>query len=86
MQKWAKYAEGVVTRDEVLEAFAKAADSMGRLNRNAARLMHRHGAHAATDVTGFGLIGHARNLAANQRAPVRFHLHTLPILRHMAEV
>jgi selenide,water dikinase len=26
----------------------------------AARLVHKHGAHAATDVTGFGFLGHAR--------------------------
>lgn len=25
---------------------------MSRLNRNAAKLMHKYGAHAATDVTG----------------------------------
>jgi hypothetical protein len=28
--------------------------------------MHTHGAHAATDVTGFGILGHAQNLASNQ--------------------
>jgi selenophosphate synthase len=26
----------------------------------AARLMHKYGAHGATDVTGFGFLGHAR--------------------------
>lgn len=36
------------------------------------------GAHGATDVTGFGLLGHAQNLAATQKAEVSFKIHTLP--------
>ena len=31
---------------------------MTRLNASAAEVMVRHGAHAGTDVTGFGLVGH----------------------------
>ena len=48
----------------------KAIESMGRLNRNAAKLMLKYGAHAATDVTGFGILGHAQNLSDNQQAEV----------------
>lgn len=33
-------------------------DSMATLNAGAANAMHRVGVHAATDVTGFGLLGH----------------------------
>lgn len=36
------------------------------------------GAHGATDVTGFGLLGHAQNLASAQKASVSFRIHTLP--------
>lgn len=36
------------------------------------------GAHAATDVTGFGLLGHAQNLASAQKSSVSFKIHTLP--------
>ena len=36
------------------------------------------GAHGATDVTGFGLLGHAQNLASAQKAAVSFKIHTLP--------
>ena len=36
------------------------------------------GAHGATDVTGFGILGHARNLAASQKASVSFKINTLP--------
>lgn len=43
---------------------------MMRLNRNAAKLMGRFGANGATDITGFGLLGHASNLAAVQKAEI----------------
>ncbi|XP_015749746.1 PREDICTED: selenide, water dikinase-like [Acropora digitifera] len=60
--------------------------SMARLNRNAARLMHKFDAHGATDVTGFGILGHARNLAANQKSEVSLVVHTLPILANMVKI
>lgn len=46
----------------------------------AARLMHKHNAHGATDVTGFGLLGHAQNLAKSQKGEVSFTIHNLPVL------
>ena len=43
------------------------------------RLAHYStGAHGATDVTGFGILGHVRNLARSQKASVCFKIHTLP--------
>lgn len=36
------------------------------------------GVHAATDVTGFGILGHASNLAKAQKADVAFKIHSLP--------
>lgn len=62
---------GATDRERAAMAMHKAVESMGRLNRNAAKLMIKHGAHAATDVTGFGLLGHAQNLSENQQAEVR---------------
>ena len=41
-----------------------AMESMATLNSNAATLMRKYESHGATDVTGFGLLGHAENLAA----------------------
>lgn len=48
--------------------------------------MHRFQAHAATDVTGFGLLGHANNLAAQQRNEVAFVIHNLPVIAKMAAI
>ena len=76
----------VITRDSAEKAYAAAQASMARLNRVAARLMHRHGAHAATDVTGFGIKGHLDNLASNQTANVSMVLERLPCIRGMAAV
>lgn len=52
----------------------------------AARLMHKYNAHGATDVTGFGLLGHAQALAKNQKKEVSFVIHNLPIIAKMAGV
>ncbi len=51
---------------------------MERLNAEAARLALAHGARAATDVTGFGLLGHAWNVARGSQVGLRFVFDALP--------
>lgn len=46
------------------ESTQAAIQSMTALNRMAAEAATRYDVHAATDVTGFGLLGHAREMAA----------------------
>jgi selenide,water dikinase len=70
----------VMTKAEVLKIYSSACKSMGTLNRTAAALMHECSAHAATDVTGFGLLGHALNLAKAQHAEVKFTITVLPCI------
>lgn len=86
--KWAaKHTASGVSEQTVLRAYRLACQSMARLNRTAARLMHVHGAQCATDVTGFGVLGHASNLASNQtRRDLVFRLTALPVLRGMLEL
>lgn len=84
-ERWDR-VENVVTREDADVAFQMASESMSRLNLNAAKLMHKYGAHSATDVTGFGILAHARNQAKSQRADVSLELHTLPIIKNMAKV
>ena len=48
--------------------------------------MHNFNSHGATDVTGFGILGHAQNLAKQQESDVTFIIHNLPILNKMAAV
>ena len=52
---------------------------MERLNAEAARLALEHGVRAATDVTGFGLAGHAWNLARNSGLRLRIRYADLPV-------
>lgn len=84
--KWWARIKDVTTTEEVEKAYQNAMQCMARLNRNAADLMHKYDSHGATDVTGFGILGHARNLVANQKSEVSFVLHTLPILANMVKI
>ncbi|MCI4387448.1 hypothetical protein PGIGA_G00074270 [Pangasianodon gigas] len=84
-EKWNKI-KLVISKEEVEHAYQEAMLNMATLNRTAAALMHKFNAHAATDITGFGIIGHARNLAKQQRNEVAFVIHNLPILAKMAAV
>lgn len=52
---------------------------MERLNAAAARLAREHGATAATDVTGFGLAGHALGMARASGVVLRVELARLPV-------
>lgn len=78
--------DGVISRADVIRAYNLAAASMHQLNRNAARLMHEFSAHACTDVTGFGILGHASNLAKAQKAEVDIVITRLPVIAGMVEV
>lgn len=44
------------------ETVAKIVTSMATLNKKASELMVEAGAHACTDITGFGLLGHAAGM------------------------
>jgi selenide,water dikinase len=61
---------------------------MMQLNDKASQALQHPGVHAVTDITGFGLLGHAWEMASQSRAGMRFHFDTLPQLphaRHYAE-
>jgi selenide,water dikinase len=55
--------------------------SMTTLNKKATEVISGHLAvHAMTDVTGFGLIGHAREIALASNVSLRMHAHNVPLL------
>lgn len=49
-------------------------------NRGAAAVLARHGVHAATDVTGFGLLGHLVEMTKASGVDVRLDLAAIPVL------
>jgi len=61
--KWIK-SNLYVTEWEAKNAYHLALESMAHLNRNTASLMKKYKCHGGTDITGFGLLGHAQNLAS----------------------
>ena len=56
----------------------EALSEMVRLNDTACRLMLEHGAHACTDVTGFGVLGHALEMAEGSGVGIRIRMRDLP--------
>jgi selenide,water dikinase len=60
----------------------RAVALMSHLNREAAQAMVAAGASAATDVTGYGLLGHLRNLGVGADV----HLSAVPVLEGVREL
>lgn len=57
-----------------------AVESMRRLNRSASSAMMVAGAHAATDVTGFGLAGHLLEMCDVSNVSARLTFSDIPLL------
>jgi selenide,water dikinase len=61
-------------------ALAPAVAAMTALNAGAARAMLEVGVHAATDVTGFGLLGHLQSLLQASGAAAELEAAAVPLL------
>lgn len=57
-----------------------AIEWMMKLNRGAAQAMQEVGVRCATDITGYGLLGHAYEIAEASGAALQIHSETLPVL------
>jgi len=62
------------------EHLAAAIDQMRTLNRSASEALLSAGVVAATDVTGFGLLGHGLEMARASRTRFEFDTRRLPVL------
>jgi selenide,water dikinase len=63
-----------------------AARQMATLNDRAAAAMNAVGAHACTDITGFGLVGHADNIARASQVTLRIELARCPLFPGVLEL
>lgn len=59
--------------------------SMLTLNKTAAEAAVRAGAKGATDVTGFGLLGHALNIAESSGVDLVIHNESVPLMKRAKE-
>ncbi len=84
-EKW-NIIKNFVNETDVIDAYNSASKFMSRKNLNAALLMKKYGAHAATDVTGFGILGHAKYLAKAQKEEVGFKITRVPVLKGMKRI
>jgi selenide,water dikinase len=62
------------------EVARRAVELMIELNAGAAEAMVDAGAHAATDVTGFGLLGHLGEMLAASHLAARLEVEAVPVL------
>jgi selenide,water dikinase len=65
---------------------AAATGWMTTLNKWASELMQQCGASAATDITGFGLLGHACEMAHGADVTIRLELEQVPVMSGVAEL
>jgi selenide, water dikinase len=68
-------------------AVSEAVASMTALNKSAADVLARFdGIHACTDITGFGLIGHATEMAVASHATLSIQAASVPVFEGVREI
>ena len=65
---------------------AKAIQSMSELNAQASAVARDHGAHAITDITGYGLLGHLRELLQASEVSAQIYADVIPVLPDVWEL
>lgn len=67
-------------------AMQTAVSSMSTLNKAASEIMLKHGASACTDITGFGLLGHAAEMAEASGVSLHIKCKSVPLLPETMEM
>jgi selenide,water dikinase len=68
------------------EAYQEMIDTTTTLNKIGPELAKDKDVHAITDVTGFGVLGHALELARGSKLTVRLKAADVPLLKHAAQL
>ncbi|SCZ77188.1 selenophosphate synthase [Acidaminobacter hydrogenoformans DSM 2784] len=74
-------------KEELLEQglVDEAIRVMATLNKVAGELMMEVGANSCTDITGFGLIGHALEMAEGSKVSIELESHVVPVMEGALE-
>lgn len=67
------------------ETMDKIAQSMAALNKEASELMQEVGVHGCTDITGFGFLGHACQMAENSGVGFKLNSASIPFFPETEE-
>lgn len=68
------------------QGYEAAVRSMTTLNEGASRAMLKHGVRACTDITGYGLLGHAYGMAVGSGVTLRIEAKAFPLLPGVLEL
>lgn len=63
-----------------------AIETMSRLNKDAAEVSANYAVHACTDVTGFGLLGHLKELTIGSKVNATIYAENVPIIPEAREL
>lgn len=81
------FAQAMMTQDEVdPELYAAATRSMMQLNKAASEIMLVCDVHAATDITGYGFLGHAQEMAQGSGMRLRVSASAIPLLPRVLDM
>ncbi|AIF44855.1 selenide, water dikinase SelD [Virgibacillus sp. SK37] len=72
----------LLSQDEV----QRVTNVMATLNKTAAEVMEHYDVHACTDVTGFGLLGHASEMAMGSKVELQISYEHVPMLERVREL
>jgi len=68
------------------EVIRSASDSMAQLNGKAAEIAGEYDIHACTDITGFGLLGHLKEMMGGNNTSAVIHYSSVPLLTGVYEL
>ena len=74
--------KGVATQDSIEDAI----NSMSSLNKNSAQELREYNVNAVTDVTGFGLLGHLKEICKNSNVSSKIKFQDLVFLNGAKEL
>lgn len=68
------------------ETYQKAIDTMKLLNDKGAEIMNKYPVKCATDITGFGLLGHALKMAQGSDVSIQINAESVPVIEKVMDL